>query len=184
MAYFNGKKTLSVDLITKVPTAQLEITENGEYNVMQYGSVDVDVPTGGGATDNVSITTIAPILTLKPNSPIVTVKEQQQQYQVSFSIEQYSEGSKSLLKLYDGQDNTAPLLYDWTNTSGTITQTVTCTSGYLYLEYEGGAIVPGLTSSTPNITTEDGYDDVTGTNYTLCVVNGDGSITGFIEFDD
>lgn len=49
MAYFNGKKVLSVDLKTKVPTAQLEITENGEYNVMQYGSVDVDVPSSGSS---------------------------------------------------------------------------------------------------------------------------------------
>lgn len=58
MAYFNGKKVLSVDLKTKVPTAQLEITENGEYNVMQYGSVDVDVPVPPTPSGNQDISTL------------------------------------------------------------------------------------------------------------------------------
>lgn len=99
-------------------------------------------------------------------------------YEVNFNITQYSESYKEVLKLYDGQDNTAPLLYDWLNTSGTIVQTVNCTSGYLFLEIEGSAVMVSLHSTTPDIIDE----SVIGGQ--LFTVKGNGSIEGNIEFDD
>ena len=101
-------------------------------------------------------------------------------YSVSFTIEQQMPSAKEYLRIYDGQDDTGTLLYESTSTaSETLTPTVVCTTGYLYLVAEGSIIDVHVATVSNGITVINETS-----NSTVYKVEADGTISGYVDYQD
>ena len=98
-------------------------------------------------------------------------------YQVTFTFNESSKEYKTHLNIYDGQDTTGTLLFSDTNVGiATPTTTVTCTSGYLCVDFDNGG-ANGSASITSGTITE------TSTWPFVFSVGSDGAITFTIDYD-
>lgn len=101
-----------------LPSAdQLEILANGVFDVSQYGSAKVDVPTGGGDGQTKKLLIESPLHIFVPNQVLIQVGEDVTTYHDHYAT------------AYDGQNESGTSL-------GAILSntTVQCKSGYIYLE--------------------------------------------------
>ena len=102
---------------------------------------------------------------------------------VTLTVTEYrTEGADEFI-VYDGQDDTGTILYD--ETSQLIgTRTLNCQSGYLYIKVIG---LPTLSVYDVNTSSDISYQDAgseEGLEKMLFTVNGDGTISMTINWDD
>ena len=150
---FNQQPQLATPTISlSEDTLSIEEVENAEYyDIYVNGVLEESVP----AVDPVS-------------------------YLVSFTIEQQMPSAKEYLRIYDGQDNTGTLLYESTSTaSETLTPTITCTTGYLYLVAEGSIIDVHVATVSSGITV---INETSSS--TVYKVETNGTISGYVDYQD
>ena len=125
-------------------------------------------------------------LNVNGNSIIVSKHVESSGYSVAVNFNESDTWAKTAVCIYDGQDNTAPLIFEDTN-QGTTTPstTVSCSSGYLYVTFDG-AIAQGfntvinsgdITASYPEGTYGNGIGP-------LLTVGSDGEVTISVAYDD
>ena len=102
-------------------------------------------------------------------------------YTVNYDFTEYNTVDKIYLEIYDGQDTSGTLLVDVGEHGGTLTGSVVCTSGYLYVYAEGdGETYLGVTNS------DYAYIDVDLDQYRkakILTVGSAGSASFTVDFD-
>jgi hypothetical protein len=108
-------------------------------------------------------------------------------YTVAFSFNESHTGDREYLRIYDGENISGTLLYEYTGTGVTPSTSVTCTTGKLYLIISNSwsnSYIQQVTVNSGTITyTEGQIEESPYNSYALFDVQSDGSATVKINYD-